>query len=160
MVIQISPTFTVWVDLVSQLCSLELGVWGWRSGSRRPALLSHLMDIIPMLLNPCSRYTDNLVSKSFSENYSSTVGMAVWTHSWVLGWYITLIPAAPATLLLPPAALETNNPAPCGVSHGLMAPKLSWTKATHQPGGHSFSSSSFLMLADPLFITHTPCSQK
>lgn len=125
LVIQVSPTFTVWVDLASQLCSLELGVWGWRSGSRRPALLSHLMDVIPMLLNPCSR--DNLVSKSFSENYSSTVGTAGWTHSWVLGWYITLIPAAPATLLLPLAALETNNPAPCGVSHGLMAPNLSWT---------------------------------
>lgn len=102
-----SPAFTVQMDLASHLCSLELGVWGWRSRSTGPALLSNLMDAIPTLLSPCSRYTDNLVSNSLSENYSYTVGMAGWTHSWVLGWYMTLIPAVPAILL--PALVSASS---------------------------------------------------
>lgn len=141
---RVSPAFTVQMDLVSHLISLDLGVWDWKSWSRGPALLPHLMDIMPIFLNPCRRYTDDLVSNSFSENYSYTVGVAGWTHSWVLGWYITLIPAAPATLL--PAL------APAG-SSGHKQPLLPSShepQATHQPSDHSCSSSSFFTLAETL----------
>lgn len=129
---EVSLAFTVQLDLALWLCSSELGMWGWRSWSRGPAVLSDLMNLIPTLSSPYSSYTDNL---ELSRRWQQSPGLHCrengWTYSWVLGWYITLALTAPTTLRYPCAHMcdlapvVTHSPALGAVSHVPMARKLS-----------------------------------
>lgn len=143
---EVPPAFTVQLHLTPWLCSSELGMWGWRSWSRGPAVLSELMSLIPTLSSPYSSYTDNL---EFSRRWQQRPGLHC-RDEWLdihLGFGVVhntgpnspnyLAPSL-CTLVGHLAPLVTHSPALSAVNHVPMACKLLW------PTSHTMTKWPFL----------------